>query len=308
MQDLCLLHDPATEQVEASSAVPPPTESAVPPRTENTASAAANASTGRGLHRTLPHRSFYVGGPPLGMPHVQPNRKQPPSIPPFIKAVTTPATVVADDTSAAPKANAPLPHTENLASPRTERKSANASATRPSTNHTSDSSGKSFIPALVPTTERPTEKGKITDHWYRIAKALRDKIRSTSNVGPGYVLCIACTRSCDGVAHISKVPYTEENLAAIGKANQDVKIWKCDDGQQDLEAKFCGLCMESIRVAQGLILSDENGPEEKADEELELAKAISASLEDMSKDETTEIDEELAAAIRASLESESSRP
>ena len=147
-----------------------------------------------------------------------------------------------------------------------------------------------------------------TDHWYRIAKALRDKIRSTSKVGPGYVLCIACTRSCDGVAHISKVPYTEENFAAIGKANQDVKIWKCDDGQQYLEARFCGLCMSSIRVAQGFILSDESGPEEKADEELELAKAISASLEDMSKDETTEIDEELAAAISASLESESSRP
>ena len=271
------MQDPATEQVEASSAVPPPTESAVPPRTENTASAAANASTGRGLHRTLPHRSFYVGGSPLGMPHVHPNRKQPPSIPPFIKAVTTPDTVVADDTSAAPKANAPLSHTENLASPRTESKSANASATP-------------------------------TDHWYRIAKALRDKIRSTSKVRPGYVLCIACTRSCDGVAHISKVPYTEENFAAIGKANQDVQIWHCDDGQQYLEARFCGLCMSSMRVAQALILSDESGPEEKADEELELAKAISASLEDMSKDETTEIDEELAAAIRASLESESSRP
>ena len=66
--------------------------------------------------------------------------------------------------------------------------------------------------------------------------------------------------------------------------------------------------MSSMRVAQGLILSDESGPEEKADEELELAKAISASLEDMSKDEPTEIDEELAAAITASLKSYSSRP
>jgi len=158
------------------------------------------------------------------------------------------------------------------------------------------------------TDEGPEEKGKISDRWYPIAKALRDKIRSKSNVGPGYVLCIDCTRSCDGVAYLSKVPYTEENLAAIGKANQDVIIWKCDDGQQYLEARFCGLCMESVRVRRGLDLSGENGPEEEADEELELRKAISASLEDMSKNETTEVDEELAAAIRASLESESSRP